>query len=151
VLNRADHALFGHRALIVIEAGRVAREIDEVLGCTLSRPLGPVARRPKRGELIILPDERDHALAGGVVELTKCQLADRLIAKAAPGEGWRGVQQLCRRERCKLGHEQQLPYTGRCVDTSDKLTSNTSVRKSRGRSVHDEPLYHGRCARRSPF
>ena len=42
-LDRADHALFSHGALIAIEAGRVAREIDEVLGCTLPRPIRPVA------------------------------------------------------------------------------------------------------------
>ena len=81
------HALFGQRALIAIEAGRVAREIDEVLGCTLPRPIGPIARGAKRGELLILLDERDHALAGGVVQLEECQLADCLVAEAAPGQG----------------------------------------------------------------
>ena len=60
VLDRADHALFGHGALIVIEAGGFAREIDEVLGRTLSWPIGPVARRAERGELRVLPDERDQ-------------------------------------------------------------------------------------------
>ena len=43
VLDRADHALVGHGALMVIEAGGVAREIDEVLGRTLPRTIGPVA------------------------------------------------------------------------------------------------------------
>ena len=90
VLDRADHALFGHGALIVIEAGGFAREVDEVLGRTLSWPIGPVVRRAERGELRVLPDERDHALAGGVVQLEECQLADCLVAEAAPGQGgWR--------------------------------------------------------------
>ena len=39
-----------------------------MLGFVLSRPVRPVARRAKRGELLILLDERDHALAGGVVQ-----------------------------------------------------------------------------------
>ena len=87
VLDRSHHALFGHGALIVIEAGSVTREIDEVLGCTLPRPIRPVARRAKRSELLILLDERDHALAGRVVQLAECQLADCLMAEAAPGRG----------------------------------------------------------------
>ena len=48
-------------------------------------PIGPIARSAKRGELIIQLDERDHALAGGVVQLEECQLTDGLMAKAAPG------------------------------------------------------------------
>ena len=87
MLDRADHALFSQRARIVIEAGGVAREIDEVLGCALPRPIGPVARRAKRGELLILLDECDHALAGGVVQLEECQLAHGLMPEAAPGRG----------------------------------------------------------------
>jgi hypothetical protein len=104
-LDRANHALVGHGALIVTEAGRVAREIDEVLGCTLPRPIGPVARRAESGEFLILLDQRDHALASGVVQLAECQLADGLVAEAAPGQGCWGTQQQSRRERCKLGHE----------------------------------------------
>ena len=69
---------------------------------------GPIARGAERGELLILPDERDHALAGGVVQLAECQLADGLMSEAAPGQGWWGTQQQYRRERCKLGHENTL-------------------------------------------
>jgi hypothetical protein len=69
-----------------MKAGRVARKIDEMLRCTLPRPIGPIARCAKRGELIILLDQRDHALAGGVVQLAECQLADCLVAEAAPGQ-----------------------------------------------------------------
>jgi hypothetical protein len=105
MLDRADHALLGHGALIVIKPGRVAGQIDEMLGRTLPRPVGPVARRAERGELRVLPDERYHALAGSVVQLEERQLADGLMAEAAPGQGWWGTQQQCRRERCKLGHE----------------------------------------------
>jgi hypothetical protein len=83
VLDRADHALFGQGALIVVEAGGVAREIDEVLGRTLPRTIGPVARSAERGELLILLDERDHALACGGVQLKECELADCLMAEAA--------------------------------------------------------------------
>jgi hypothetical protein len=78
---------FGQRALVAIEAGGVAREVDEMLGSTLPRPIGPVAGRAKRGELLILLYERDHSLAGGVVQLAERQLADRLVAEAAPGQG----------------------------------------------------------------
>jgi hypothetical protein len=42
LLDRADDALFGHGALNVIEAGRVARQVDEVLGCTPPGPIGPI-------------------------------------------------------------------------------------------------------------
>jgi hypothetical protein len=84
---RADHALLGQRTLVPIETGRVAQEIDEVLACALPRPIGPVARRAKRGELIIQLNEGDHSLAGGIVQLSKCQLADRLMTEAAPGQG----------------------------------------------------------------
>ena len=41
--DRPDHALVHQRALIPLEAGRVLREIDEVLGRTLPRSIGPVA------------------------------------------------------------------------------------------------------------
>jgi len=78
--------LVSHRALIVVEVGGVAREIDEVLGRALPRPVGPVAGRPKGGDLRVLPDERDHTLAGALVQLAECQLADRLMAEAAPGQ-----------------------------------------------------------------
>jgi hypothetical protein len=71
---------------MVIEAGLVAREIDEVLGRALPRPVGPIARGAKRGELLIQLDEGDHALAGGGVQLKECELADCLVAEAAPGK-----------------------------------------------------------------
>ena len=53
---------------------------------------------------MILPDERDHALAGGVVQPAECQLADDLMTQPAPGQGGWRIQQQCPRERCKLGH-----------------------------------------------
>jgi hypothetical protein len=87
VLDCTDHALFGHGAVIILKAGRVAREVDEVLGGTLPRTIGPVARSAERGELWIRSDERDHSLAGGVVQLEERQLADCLMAEAAPGPG----------------------------------------------------------------
>jgi hypothetical protein len=87
VLDRAHHARFSQWARIVIKAGGVAWEINEVLGGPLPRPIGPVARRPEGGELIILPDERVHAVAGGIVELKEGQLTDGLMAEAAPGQG----------------------------------------------------------------
>jgi hypothetical protein len=87
VLDRTHHTFFRERALITLETDRVAREINEVLACALLRPIGPIARRAKRRELLIQLDERNHPLAGGVVQLEECQLADRLMTEAAPGEG----------------------------------------------------------------
>jgi hypothetical protein len=43
VLDRADHALFSQRALVVIDAGRITREIDKLLRCMLPRRVGPIA------------------------------------------------------------------------------------------------------------
>jgi hypothetical protein len=47
---------------------------------------GPAAAACTRAGNVILTDQRDHALAGGVVELPEGQLADGLVAEAAPGQ-----------------------------------------------------------------
>ena len=75
----------GSSSRSVASRGRLTKCSD----CTLPRPIGPVARRAKRGELLILLGQRDHALAGAVVQLSECHLADCLVAEAAPGEARR--------------------------------------------------------------
>jgi hypothetical protein len=98
-LDRRHHALLCQRAGVVrAKAGRVAWEIDEVLGSPLPWPVGPVARGAESLELRISPDQRNHPLARGIIQLEECQLTDGLVTEAAPGEcSWCIEQQ---RQRC---------------------------------------------------
>jgi hypothetical protein len=108
-LDRRHHALLRKRALFVAKACRGARDVDEVLLCTLPRPIGPIAGGAKGTELLIQLDQRKHTLAGAVLQLEEGKLAYRLMAEATPGSGrGRIQQQRCRCERRGPDHGNAL-------------------------------------------